>query len=242
MGTGTRWIADRKRTCLHPSRGIGGTSRDPKRGSSRLEARSNLHVGELRQTNPIQPGRQVGSLGGEIVRNKANSDGNGAKQSQFRRTDRKRQTLCRKGVMVNLAYRERRRNKANLSMRAETDAGRRSHWQSRCWGKLRQTNPICRRRAGKTIAKASGLDAATLPGANVPNKPNLLRIGARSAASRSAVQTKPTCPEPIGMAAGCEDGTCCRLRGQVCKTKPIAARRARRAVQAFLFAFPPVYP
>jgi hypothetical protein len=60
-------------------------------------------------------------------------------------------------------------NKPNLPTRAEADPGRR-----RCHsGTLRQTNPICHRRAGKTIVKASGLGDATRLPASAPNEPNL---------------------------------------------------------------------
>ncbi len=58
-------------------------------------------------------------------------------------------------------------NKANLPPcpvgRGRRDGGR---------GPAVQTKPICRRRAGKTIAKASGLDAATHRETNVRNEAN----------------------------------------------------------------------
>ncbi len=40
---------------------------------------------------------------------------------------------------------------------------------------MRQTNPICLRRARKTIAKAGGLDDATRQGTNVQNEANFRR-------------------------------------------------------------------
>jgi hypothetical protein len=46
------------------------------------------------------------------------------------------------------------------------------------WGAV-QTKPICRRRAGKTFAKARGLDDATRKGTNVRNKPNLRVVPAK---------------------------------------------------------------
>jgi hypothetical protein len=64
-------------------------------------------------------------------------------------------------------------NKANLPTHTEMDAGPGGHRRGRHSGSLRQTNPICRRRAGKTIAKAGGLDDATRQGTSAPNKPNL---------------------------------------------------------------------
>jgi len=69
--------------------------------------------------------------------------------------------VCRKEVMVNGTCNRLRQNKANLPARPQTGAGRGSHRRSSRSGVLRQTNPICGRWAGKTIAKAGGLDAAT---------------------------------------------------------------------------------
>jgi hypothetical protein len=59
--------------------------------------------------------------------------------------------------------------------RTEIGTGRRSHQRRGRLGTLRQTNPICDRRAGKTIAKARGLDDATRQAASAPNKANLAR-------------------------------------------------------------------
>jgi hypothetical protein len=56
---------------LHPPGGIGRASRNPKRGSSPLGARSTLHVAQWRQTKPICGGRWSGA-GGRLY-----------KQSQF---------------------------------------------------------------------------------------------------------------------------------------------------------------
>ena len=65
-------------------------------------------------------------------------------------------------------------NKPNLRTRPEIGASRQSHQQSGPRGRSRQTNPICRRETGKTIAKAAGLDAATPQGQSAPNEANLL--------------------------------------------------------------------
>ncbi len=132
----------------------------------------------LCETKPIHPRAP------KIGRGRPGS--NCAKRSQFHRTDREGQALCGKGVMVNWTRRRRRRNEPNSPMRPEMDAGRRSC----CRSKMRKTNPIYRRGAGKTIAKAPGLDAATRPGANAPNKPNLPRIGPKGAGRRGPQGTR----------------------------------------------------
>jgi hypothetical protein len=54
--------------------------------------------------------------------------------------------------------------------------------------KMRKTNPICPRRAGKTIAKASGLDDATPQGTNAQNEPNF--HGGRSRHAEPVVRNK----------------------------------------------------
>ncbi len=94
------------------------------------------------------------------------------------------------------------RNKANWPTQTGMDAGRRNDLRGRCSGPLRQTNPICRRRAGKTIAKASGLDDATHPGASAPNKAKLA-------------------PDRTGIGAD-RQGRGSPSWGQTCETKPMA--------------------
>jgi hypothetical protein len=73
---------------------------------------------------------------------------------------------------VNRTRSRLRQNEANLLAWTQTDTGRGSHRRRCRSGILRQTNPICRRRVEKTIAKARGLDAATREGANASNKAN----------------------------------------------------------------------
>jgi hypothetical protein len=100
--------------------------------------------------------------------------------------------------MVNGTCNRRRQNKANLPARPQTGVGQGSQQRSRRSGVLRQTNPICGSRAGKTIAKAGGLDAAT-HGANVRNEANLPGYAARDEArgtgdERQMRKTNPILP------------------------------------------------
>jgi len=112
--------------------------------------------------------------------------------------------LCGKGVMVNRTCYRLRQNKANFPARPHTGAGQGSHQRSCRSGVLRQTNPICGRRAGKTIAKAGGLDAATREGQTCETKPiseevSSVKCQVLSAASRaSSPRSLPTSDSTLG--------------------------------------------
>jgi hypothetical protein len=142
------------------------------------------------------PGRQVLPPLGTSAPNKANCarvmggtsalwnksysgfdlQGASAKQSQFAHG----QQWTRVGIAASSAGGAGCTNKANFPTRPQMDAGR---WGG-CSGTLRQTHPICRKRARKTIAKARGLDAATHRGASAPNEANLARRQVRTKAGK----------------------------------------------------------
>jgi hypothetical protein len=88
--------------------------------------------------------------------------GNRAKQSQFVPERNGRQVVCRKRVMVNWTCQGPGKNKANFGAegRGQGPAG----LPALRVGLVVQTNPICCRRAWKTIPKAGGLEAATPQG------------------------------------------------------------------------------
>jgi hypothetical protein len=120
------------------------------------------------------------------------------------------QVLFGKRVMTNWTQKGPWENKTNLPTWTQMDAGRGSHRRSCRSGRLRQTNPICRRWAGKTIAKAGGLDDATRQG--------------------QVRQTNPICPASTAMGTGGQGRKCCRRRGQARQTKPIAPERGEEQV------------
>jgi len=114
------------------------------------EARGTGDEGQMRKTNPIWPGWPGRGKGGR----ESPPGHDGAKQSQFWPEEREGQVACRKGVMVHRTCNRLGQNKANFPERPPRGAGRGSHQPRRRCGVLRQTNPICGSRAGKTIAKS----------------------------------------------------------------------------------------
>jgi hypothetical protein len=106
--------------------------------------------------------------------------GNSAKQSQFARTGRRRCRLAGAETLLSLGTIVR--NKANLPAGTKMGAGRRSDQRGHGSSLLRQTNPICRRRAWKTIVKARGLGDATRQ-ADARDLEQTIASGARQSAA-----------------------------------------------------------
>ncbi len=147
---------------LHPPRGIGGASRDPKRGLSRLVARSTLQVGAIApnkpnsgrpgggpatpgegrmcETKPIWPGRPGMGAGGWETPTGSDC----AKQSQFPPEQREGQVPSRKGVMVNRTCNRLQQNKANLQPPTGIGGGKPHPTSGRNYAKQTQFKPAGR--------------------------------------------------------------------------------------------------
>ncbi len=130
-------------------------------------------TGQLCKTKPIS-GSPAGT-GGQNVRNKPNLE---------ERTGRGRGRLCE--TKPNLG------GLGHLEKRAVIVCGATLPESGTC-----ETNPICRRRARKTIVKVKGLGDATLRGAIAPNKPNSAArsIVRQRLIARCRPGNKPSCPK-----------------------------------------------
>ena len=159
-----------------------------------------------------------------------------AKQTQFPAEQKEGQVVCRKEVMVNGTCNRLRQNKANLPARPQTGAGRGSHRRSSRSGVLRQTNPICGSRAGKTITKAGGPDDAIHGGKRAKRTqfrnrelgqacggtPALRSASSRLRRAKRAKQTQfPTVGIPHHSTTLLFHHS---MRCRVCETKPICPR------------------